>query len=981
MTEEVIIKVGTTGEDSVDKLDKGLNKLGGTTKRTLSEFQKLSREIREAKGEMLKHAEGTAEYNKALLKASEGQRRLKEANDVVRAGVRDMGETSKLVAGTMTGLASGFQVAQGAMALFGVENDMVLQTMMKMQAVMSITQGISGFANGLDNLQDLMIGFRAEANGAGDAVNELSKASGEAAGSMGNVAKEGAVIGSNLAGVNSITKQTNDGFNKMTEATKAFTDSIQNNDALKKLQNEYQLLEKQQRIVGASPEAYARIANEMEDIENQMSDILGNSTEVIQEKLKSTDSLSTGTEKLTDSTKNLEKGTKSATKSMLHSMATMGIWIAIIAAVTYGISWLIEKLNEIPKDLEVKLELNTESLKQTQKVRESIKEIQHEHNMANKARLEGDNKTSAKIITNLKKQLDSIKSGAAKEYELAKDKNKWLTEFAKAENERQRKLAYNKVLWSKQAEAEISIAQEKKTQAEVRASIKSSLLERGKTEEQADNFVKSWEKGWLTYSVVVANGLTGQLKVWNDSIDEIKDIREENKALLSLKPYDIVDFDKTKPSGGGGSGGSKSKPSINTFLDRDVKAELTNIDNFYKPIIDSEIKYTNEELVIMEDNKKKRSVIYDDAIEDKVDYIKRIEEARRKDMSNELTDLYGKKTIIQAEVDRFDKLKSLYEQGVNEVNTYATNKAGIQNKIISLDKELSSLGDKATQKDADRILAKKKIYLDEIDLIDADIKAKNSQIEALKIQLKEAEGYPEKMAQITARIAQLNVAITDSLRVTTDSERLIWDARISMAKDYLDAIGNVAGGLADIAQGNMDLINAEYDRKIWANDEMIQSDKQRADKEYEIEMARWEALQENFEAQKKMKEAQAWMDFASGSVGIWTAPGITSLAPFGYILAGIQQSALLATTVGNVKSIRSQQMLKPHKSNGGSASGSSSALTPALNPVKNALTSRDENLNTMSKANQKDIPTSVVKVSEINDVQGRVRVREENSSY
>ena len=93
----------------------------------------------------------------------------------------------------------------------------------------------------------------------------------------------------------------------------------------------------------------------------------------------------------------------------------------------------------------------------------------------------------------------------------------------------------------------------------------------------------------------------------------------------------------------------------------------------------------------------------------------------------------------------------------------------------------------------------------------------------------------------------------------------------------------------------MDLINAEYDRKIWANDEMIQSDEQRADKEYEIEMARWEALRENFEAQKKMKEAQAWMDFASGSVGIWTAPGITSLAPYGYILAGIQQAALLAT--------------------------------------------------------------------------------------
>lgn len=639
------------------------------------------------------------------------------------------------------------------------------------------------------------------------------------------------------------------------------------------------------------------------------------------------------------------------------------------------IKGVIDWINKIPKDVKIKIDIETEALEQTKKVQTDIIKLGKDYELA----LKKNDTERLKLLDNISKKEYGLNDQQLK---LIKSRTDGWREAFKEYLKMAEDTYYNEAIIKKGVEAQITGKQAlsrarnlfenqvKKNQGNISKKAKQILW---------TGYVKAAQDGSFTQQMAETLFVYG---IDQQIIDELRAVSEQNAIIRSLPKLRDVDL-KTgveKPSGGS-SGSSKSKSSLNMSLDRDVKAELTNIDNFYKPIIDSEIRYTNEELVIMEDNKKKRSVVYDEAIEDKVDYIKRIEEARRKDMSNELNDLYGKKTIIQAEVDRFDELKSLYEQDVNELNTYETNKADIQNKIISLDKELSSLGDKATQEDVDRILAKKKTHLDEIELIDADINAKNSQIEALKVQLKEAEGYPEKMAQITAQIAQLNVAITDSLRASTDSERAIWDARISMAKDYLDAISNVAGGLADIAQGNMDLINAEYDRKIWANDEMIQSDEQRADKEYEIEMARWAALQENFEMQKKMKEAQAWMDFASGSVGIWTAPGITSLAPFGYILAATQQAALLATTIGNVKSIRSQQMLKPHKNNSGSSSGSSSALTPALNPVKNALTSRDENLNTMTKSNQKDSVISVVKVSEINDVQNKVEVREKNSSY
>jgi len=200
MNEDINIKVGITGEDSVNKLNKSLEATNNTVKDGVKSFSSYVREVRAAKIEMTNSVQGSEQYNKALSKAIKLQSEWKETNDKVKAGVRDLGSVTRLVAGTINGLAGGFQVAQGAMALFGVENDAVLKTMMQIQAVMSITQGIAGFANGFDNLQDLMVGFKNKAGDAKDAVTELSKVSGEASSSMSNLAKEGAVIGSNLAG-------------------------------------------------------------------------------------------------------------------------------------------------------------------------------------------------------------------------------------------------------------------------------------------------------------------------------------------------------------------------------------------------------------------------------------------------------------------------------------------------------------------------------------------------------------------------------------------------------------------------------------------------------------------------------------------------------------------------------------------------------------------------------------------------------------
>lgn len=642
------------------------------------------------------------------------------------------------------------------------------------------------------------------------------------------------------------------------------------------------------------------------------------------------------------------------------------------------IKGVVDWLNKIPESVKVKIDIDNEVFKSLEKDLININKFVNDYRKASK---DGN-----------KERLEELEKFGKKEYDLNDARLKQIrdtTEGWKTAFKEYLKIAedtyWNEAIIKKRVEAQQTGEKALQKAIQLFKSQSDTGFMSGRTAQMG--LSASTRKGWTWGQLVEAarkNDWAGKTDadirafgVPQQIIDELRTYFLQLEIVKSLPKLRDADL-KTgveKPS-------VVKKPEVSLYKSLGlsvIKEEADRIarESFTKPLLDAEIKYTNEELVIMDDNNKRRVGIYDDAIEDQIDYVKRREDAIQKDLNNELVYQYGQKALLQEEVNRFDTISSEYDTVIADLNTYNKNRVNLLNTNALIEDQINK---SKNQKDIEALNKQKQTNLEAIQLIDQDIAAKQLQKTALEAQLKEFEGYPEKMAQITAQIAQLNVAITDSLRVSADTERAIWDARISMAKDYLDAISNVAGGLADIAQGNMDLINAEYDRKIWANDEMIQSDEQRADNEYKIEMARWEALQKNFEMQKKMKEAQAWMDFASGSVGIWTAPGITSLAPFGHILAGIQQAALLATTIGNVKSIRSQQMLKPHKSNGGSASGSSSINIP-INPAKNALTSRDENLNTMAKANQKDSTISVVKVSEINDVQNKVEVREKNSSY
>ena len=235
MTEELLINASVDGLGDVNKLEKGLDNTSKTTKRVQTEFDKMRLELKAAKGEMLKFNEGTAEYNAALRKAADITGKLKATNDNVKASVKDLGDTTKNVAGAVGGLSGGFQVALASMQLFGIENDSVTRGIAKLQQVMAITSGLATFANAIDNIQDLMLGFKAGAFEANNAVTEISNigdVSKDAGGNLANLGKEAAVISSNMANAGAATGAAAAATNSATGANTALAASIKSTSGL-----------------------------------------------------------------------------------------------------------------------------------------------------------------------------------------------------------------------------------------------------------------------------------------------------------------------------------------------------------------------------------------------------------------------------------------------------------------------------------------------------------------------------------------------------------------------------------------------------------------------------------------------------------------------------------------------------------------------------------------------------------------------------
>lgn len=397
MAEELLINVNLQGDGDLDKVEKKVEKLGKTTNRTQNEMGKLRKELRDAKSDMLQAEEGSEEYARALARVADIQFRLKDVNDKARLAVRDFGEVAKNTARAVAGLSGGFTATIGVMGLFAGENENLAKAILGIQSALAVTQGLSAFAESIEDMKDLFNGLKLpEVN---EGIGEIGKTAASSADDISKLASETAVLSSNMAGTAGVGDKLEEGLNKV---NKSISENGKNYEALNDLVESYndKLRQTQREInnLNNDSEDYVEKLEELKDKE----ELLTNNRDKASESLSQ---LNEETEKNVKANDKASKSIGSFASSIGKSLLSMGAFMLVIGGVTYLISKLIEAINKVPDDIKLKLELEENIIGDTQKAMEKIAQIRQNITIA----------SNKKEIDLIKEKLVSEKIATEKE--------------------------------------------------------------------------------------------------------------------------------------------------------------------------------------------------------------------------------------------------------------------------------------------------------------------------------------------------------------------------------------------------------------------------------------------------------------------------------------------------------------------------------------------------------------------------------------
>jgi len=157
--------LGKEGKTSTDEF----NKLNTSLKNQISSYEKVStgatsmrssiRATREELGKMLLSGEAnTAQLYKMAKAGGELSDAMGDASQAISVMASDTFPLDSMLQGVQS-ITAGFQVAEGAMALFGVENEDLQKSLVRLNALMAITSGLQQLQNSLQKTSALSLGF------------------------------------------------------------------------------------------------------------------------------------------------------------------------------------------------------------------------------------------------------------------------------------------------------------------------------------------------------------------------------------------------------------------------------------------------------------------------------------------------------------------------------------------------------------------------------------------------------------------------------------------------------------------------------------------------------------------------------------------------------------------------------------------------------------------------------------------------------
>lgn len=252
---------------------------------------------------------------------------------------------------------------------------------------------------------------------------------------------------------------------------------------------------------------------------------------------------------------------------------------------------------------------------------------------------------------------------------------------------------------------------------------------------------------------------------------------------------------------------------------------------------------------------------------------------------------------------------------------------------------------------------------------------------------------PQQQKELAGILAPLSASIVNQIAEEVDGSKMeegwskaameyfeTFEQEWERYQNYANQLGTITDAISGIYDARMQVVDNYYNAEAALIENSLLTEEEKNNRLAQLDAERYEKQKKLLAAQKAFRIATVAMDLASGMMGIYTRATLPVAAgglprPFNWVAAGLEAAALTAQSVASIAQIKAQQIQAPSTS----TSGGNGVSIGVLNPTKTALTTKEENLNMMQKSGENS--QSVVLVSEINDVQNRVSVRERNSQF
>lgn len=127
----------------------------------------LRQQLKGFKDEMANLEEGSDAFLEIANKAGEVKHQIDEINESIKGASADFGDMIGNTTNVAAGITGAFQAAQGAMQAFGVESEIVTQSIAKLQGLMAMTQGLAAIDDGIKSFGKMTTAIKTSTSGLG----------------------------------------------------------------------------------------------------------------------------------------------------------------------------------------------------------------------------------------------------------------------------------------------------------------------------------------------------------------------------------------------------------------------------------------------------------------------------------------------------------------------------------------------------------------------------------------------------------------------------------------------------------------------------------------------------------------------------------------------------------------------------------------------------------------------------------------------